>query len=74
MLTYDALARHRRALRSLTGFDRAGFEALFTDYRAAADRLRGRPGRPAGGRPGFVRPGPATPTPSRLLAPKPNAG
>lgn len=40
MLRYDALARHARALRRLTGFDPAGFEALFTDFRAAADRRR----------------------------------
>jgi len=51
MLTYDALARHRRALRSLTGFDRAGFEALFADYRAAADRLRGASGTTRRGAP-----------------------
>lgn len=51
MLTYDALARHRRALRSLTGFDRAGFEAMFADYRAAADRLRGAAGTTRRGAP-----------------------
>jgi DDE superfamily endonuclease/Helix-turn-helix of DDE superfamily endonuclease len=40
MLTFDHLARSPRAFRSLTGFDRAGFDALFDDYQAAAAELR----------------------------------
>jgi hypothetical protein len=40
MLTFDHLTRHTRAFRSLTGFDRAGFDSLFDDYRTAADHLR----------------------------------
>jgi DDE superfamily endonuclease/Helix-turn-helix of DDE superfamily endonuclease len=42
MLTHDALARHPRAFRSLTGFDPPGFDALFDDYQAEADRRRRR--------------------------------
>jgi hypothetical protein len=42
MLTSDALARHPRALRSLTGFDSGGFDALFADFQAEADRRRRR--------------------------------
>jgi hypothetical protein len=40
MLTFDRLTRHARAFRSLTGFDRAGFDTLFDDYQAATARLR----------------------------------
>lgn len=60
MLRYDALARHARAFRSLTGFDPNGFEALFVAYDAAATTrrrasrttARGTPRRraPGGGR------------------------
>jgi hypothetical protein len=50
MLTFDYLADHPRAFRSLTGFDRGGFDALFADYHAAADRLRRRSRTKAGTR------------------------
>jgi DDE superfamily endonuclease/Helix-turn-helix of DDE superfamily endonuclease len=40
MLRYDALARHARAFRSLSGFDTVAFETLFTDFQAADERLR----------------------------------
>ena len=60
MLRYDALARHARAFRSLTGFDPNGFEALVaaSDAAATARRrasrttARGTPRRraPGGGR------------------------
>lgn len=57
MLRHDALTRHPRAFRSLTGFAPAAFEALFAEFAAAADRLgrasrttrRGRPRRRAAG-------------------------
>lgn len=57
MLRYEALARHPRAFRSLTGFAPAAFDALFADFTAAADRRarasrttrRGGPRRRAAG-------------------------
>jgi hypothetical protein len=49
MLRYDALARHTRALRSLTGFDRDGFEALFVAYDAAGCRKTRGCGSPPSG-------------------------
>lgn len=44
MLRFDTLARHPRAFRSLTGFDRAGYDALFAAYEAA-DTARRRASR-----------------------------
>ena len=38
MLTCDHLARHPRAFRRLTGFDRAWFDALFDDDQGCRDR------------------------------------
>jgi hypothetical protein len=40
MLRYEALARHPRALRGLTGLAPDAFEALFADYQAAAGTRR----------------------------------